>query len=61
MDITKHEFSDEDINHAVEVEGHFDGKGFVEINFCNGNCLHIHEEDAIALAKFFKLTSADIE
>ena len=32
----------------------------VEVNFYHGNALHLFKNDAIALAKHFKLTSDDL-
>jgi len=55
MSIDKHNFEDVDIDHVCVVGGPFDDKGFVEFNFSNGNCLHLYEDDVIALAKHFDL------
>lgn len=53
MSIENHNFEDADIDHACIVDGHFDDKGFVEINFSGGNSLQLFERDVDALAKHF--------
>ena len=60
MSIEKYKFEDIDTDHVYVVSNHFYDKGFVEINFSNGNCFHLYEQDVIALAKHFKLTSDDL-
>lgn len=56
MNIEEYKFEDEDVDNVNALE-YNKGVGIVEINFCGGNCLHLYEDDVIALAKYFEITN----
>lgn len=56
FDISEHEFSDDKLSLLI------DDADLISINDnCSGSCFDLHKDDAIAIAKHFKLTAEDLK